>query len=84
MEPISTWNRHIWLDAIYGSQRNEREKPAQIPLMSQIYHFACDSLVWLGLGTDDSMQCMRFIDRSHGHNDEPSDTGHEKLVHSFT
>ncbi|KAK4956233.1 hypothetical protein LTR10_005754 [Elasticomyces elasticus] len=42
----------IWVDAICINQADLVEKSSQIPLMRNIYHYASEVAIWLGLAED--------------------------------
>lgn len=54
----------MWIDQICIDQNNQREKELQIPLMSKIYRYAINTVVWLGEaseGSDDAFELLKFI-----------------------
>ncbi|KAK8190596.1 heterokaryon incompatibility protein-domain-containing protein [Phyllosticta capitalensis] len=51
----------IWVDAICMNQDDEEEKKKQIPLMEEIYTWAECTYVWLGSGSVESDNAMRWL-----------------------
>ncbi|KAF9639390.1 heterokaryon incompatibility [Lasiodiplodia theobromae] len=54
----------MWIDQICIDQSNQREKELQIPLMSKIYRYAINTVVWLGEaseGSDNAVELLKFI-----------------------
>lgn len=55
---------NMWIDQICIDQNNQREKELQIPLMSKIYRYAINTVVWLGEaseGSDNAVELLKFI-----------------------
>ncbi|KKY15306.1 putative heterokaryon incompatibility protein [Diplodia seriata] len=55
---------NMWIDQICIDQSNPREKEQQIPLMSNIYRHAVNTVVWLGEaseGSDTAFELLKFI-----------------------
>ncbi|KAF1965285.1 HET-domain-containing protein, partial [Bimuria novae-zelandiae CBS 107.79] len=56
-----SFERIIWVDAVYINQANEEEKEHQIQSMARIYGQANRVIVWLGNAGDDSNQALETI-----------------------
>ena len=53
----------IWVDAVCIDQGNEDEKMAQIARMADVYSQACEVLVFLGAGSENTDLAMQDMDR---------------------
>jgi hypothetical protein len=53
--------RTLWVDAVSINQENDREKCHQIALMGDIYRKATKVLIWLGEGSPEGDQAMKFL-----------------------
>ncbi|KAG5219518.1 heterokaryon incompatibility [Salix suchowensis] len=54
--------RTLWIDQICINQDDAREKAIQVPLMSQIYSRASQTIAWLGPAADGSDLVIDFLD----------------------
>ncbi|KAF9499148.1 HET-domain-containing protein, partial [Pleurotus eryngii] len=52
----------LWIDQICINQDDAREKAIQVPLMSQIYSRASQTIAWLGPAADGSDLVIDFLD----------------------
>lgn len=51
----------IWIDQICINQGDGAEKNAQLPLMEKIYALSTQTVGWLGEGTSQLMEAMRYL-----------------------
>jgi hypothetical protein len=56
--PDKTW---WWMDSICINQKDDRERSAQVQLMSTIYPRARRTVIWLGEESEDSDRAMNFL-----------------------
>jgi Heterokaryon incompatibility protein (HET) len=54
--------RLLWIDAVCINQTNAAERSKQVSLMTEIYKYAKQVIVWLGESSHDSLRAMHFLD----------------------
>ena len=52
--------RFLWVDALCIDQENKQERSQQVQLMDKIYSCATQTVIWLGIGTDDGTALGQF------------------------
>lgn len=51
----------IWIDSVCIDQNNDTERDAQVRLMDRIYSCAQQTIVWLGMASNDSDLALGFV-----------------------
>ncbi|KAK0632706.1 heterokaryon incompatibility protein-domain-containing protein [Immersiella caudata] len=73
LPPSKTW---WWMDSICINQQDDRERSAQVQLMSTIYTHARMTVIWLGEESEDSDRAVNFLSTlSNVSHRDPLDSG---------
>lgn len=65
--------RRLWIDSVCINQNDDKEKSWQIQNMAKIYQKGSQSLLWLGLETDNCRAALNYLERwgQWGYQSEP-------------
>ncbi|KAF5571302.1 heterokaryon incompatibility (het-6OR allele) [Fusarium phyllophilum] len=58
---ISRSGQYLWVDGICINQRSLDERSAQVAIMDLIYNGAAETVIWLGLATDETARGIELV-----------------------
>ncbi|KAF5253427.1 hypothetical protein FANTH_1744 [Fusarium anthophilum] len=60
---ISRSNQYLWVDGICINQGSLPERSAQVAIMDLIYNGAAETIIWLGLATDETARAIELVQK---------------------
>ncbi|EWZ02461.1 hypothetical protein FOYG_01727 [Fusarium oxysporum NRRL 32931] len=60
---ISRSGQYLWVDGICINQRSLPERSAQVAIMDLIYNGAAETIIWLGLATDQTARAIELVQK---------------------